>query len=352
MGISLRLRLVRAIDSFRISAPAPPELVDFTVKEALLPGTCSWNVQLLQFLVGEYDLKAIVNIPVLPEAGPDKLVWHFSNHGHYTVKSAYHLASSVTLDDSYKVEGQWGKLWKSDVPPKNLWHVFLFCPFAEDCWRASHLQAFISNIISGSDSFVMALFLIIGSSNEDVKTKVCMLFWQIWKERNAVVWNESNLVPSSSMVAAVVTCADWKLARSVAAHLSARQQPTAPCLGWHAIPADSVRCNVDAAFFEQDQTMEIGIVVRDNTGSFVAGKTMKMPGGRSVEEGELIGIKEALSWLKDLGHMKGIVESDSKRACEVISSGEKNILEIGAIASFCRREIRLFSDISIIHIKR
>lgn len=46
------------------------------------------------------------------------MIWHCSNNGIYSVKSAYKLACSSTIDKTYAVEGNWKMLWKLKVPPR------------------------------------------------------------------------------------------------------------------------------------------------------------------------------------------------------------------------------------------
>ncbi|XP_057792604.1 uncharacterized protein LOC131009319 [Salvia miltiorrhiza] len=284
-----------------------------------------WNVDLLKSIVDEADLKNIMSIPLLPNFGSDKMIWHYSNNDSYPVKSAYKLASSLTLDTTYKVEGQWECLWKVDVPPK----------VKNFLWRAAR------------DNLPSKQRLL--SRGVARKAKVCMLLWQIWRDRNAMVWQNEFPVPTRSILRADVARNDWKAMRKPTTQ---RQRVGASCVGWHSIPEGSFICNVDAAFFEEDQSMGIGVAIRNHEGHFVIGKTIKLNGRRSVVEGELLGIKEALSWIKELGLVTGWVENDSLQACNLITSGDRNLLEIGAIAAACRLELRVLSNFSMRHVRR
>ncbi|XP_057794267.1 uncharacterized protein LOC131010650 [Salvia miltiorrhiza] len=374
-------------DSFRVTAAGPIFLDDLRVHDVMNQTMTGWNVDLLKSIVGEADFKNIMSIPLLPNAGPDRMIWHYSNNGIYSVKSAYKLASSLTLDTTYKVEGQWDCLWKIDVPPKvkhflwraardnlpskhrllsrgvavggecpicksgfeNLWHSFFHCSFAEDCWRQGGLQSYISGIIDSCDSFEQAFSLLLRDSDNERKAKVCMLFWQIWRDRNAMVWQDVLPVSSRSILRAAVARSDWKSMRQPATQ---RQQVVTSCAGWHPIPEGSFKCNVDAAFFEEDQSMGIGVAIRNHEGHFVIGKSKKLPGRRSIVEGELLGIKEALSWIKEQGFVEGWIENDSIQACNLITSGDRNMLELGSIADACRLELRMLPNFRIRHVRR
>ncbi|XP_057809148.1 uncharacterized protein LOC131023623 [Salvia miltiorrhiza] len=373
IGQGTRIRLfhdpwLRSKVSFRPSMEVcPPEFADIRVNEVLLPGTNQWNVEILQELVNANDFHDIISTPIFPNMGDDKLIWHSTKNGRYSVKSAYQLASSLTLDGMHNVDGQWGNLWKLDVPPKvkhflwravrnnlpskekllsrgvaaggdcpicasgyeNMWHLFLFCQFATNCWQISGLRAIMDPIIEGSESFEEVVFKIVSHSEGEFKVKAVMLMWQIWRDRNGVVWKNDNPIPTRSILGAAQAWSDWKLAR-------------APVISRNS-------SSVSAAI---DRLLGIGIVIRNHLGEFVLGKTIILPGCRSVEEGELVGIKEALSWIKGLGYEKGVIESDCKRACDVINSIERNISEVGVIASLCRSELVLMPGFHVVHVKR
>lgn len=63
-------------------------------------------------------------------------------------------------------------------------------------------------------------------------------------------------------------------------------------MGW-------VKANVDAAVF-QDGTIGVGCVVRDTQGQFVSARCKRMAGAWQARESEAIGMKEAMSWLKEM----------------------------------------------------
>ncbi|XP_057796787.1 uncharacterized protein LOC131012797 [Salvia miltiorrhiza] len=375
---------------FHVSSHCPPNLSGLTVHDIFIPGARSWNVDFMETILNEEDVQEISRTPIVPTSNPDKLIWHYSPTGRYTVKSAYRLASSLTLDPTYSIEGHWSLLWKIKVPQKvqnilwraardnlpskakllsrglqvggecgickagyeNLWHTFFSCPFAEDCWRISNMELYIDNVRSRCESFLQALFMIVDDKDDTRKIKICMLLWQIWKARNSAVWNNENPSPASSVLMAACTYEDW-----TAAHSRARPGPVAAssgatCVGWHGLPSGWFCCNVDAAFFRESNTCGLGMAIRDHNGNFIAGKSIKIVGSWSVEEGEMMGIKEALSWLKEKELTHGRVETDSKRACDAINSRAKNFSEMGALASHCRNELSLAPDVRIHHVKR
>ncbi|XP_057808983.1 uncharacterized protein LOC131023459 [Salvia miltiorrhiza] len=148
------------------------------------------------------------------------------------------------------------------------------------------------------------------TGDRGLAAKIGMLLWHIWKDMNKAVWEDVIPSPSCTVVLANLCREEWVLAQDTSS--APAVETTSPvssesCMGWHGIQAGWVRCGVDAAFFEHDNTMGIGMVVRNNVGEFLAGKAMKFPRRRDVVEGELMGVKEGLSWLKSLGYLHGYV---------------------------------------------
>ncbi|XP_057793280.1 uncharacterized protein LOC131009894 [Salvia miltiorrhiza] len=340
------------------SIPPPLGLEDLRVAELIDASSNEWNVELMEQLLPAEDVAAIRSIPLCPNAGTDLPIWHYSASGCYTVKSAYNIASELVLTPSYKEEGPWPNIWKLVVPLKvksflwraakdnlptkakllsrsiqvggecgickegfeNSWHIFIACSFAEQCWEAAGYSLLLTTIRAHCDSFKEAITTIMTMADRG------------WRRREEWLSARNNpLSPAMESVNAVQRM---------------------PCVGWHDISVGWVRCGVDAAFFAGDNSMGIGIVVRNHVGDFLAGKSMKFPGRRDVVEGELMGVKEALSWLKNLGYLVGFVDCDSKIACDAILKKTELINERGVLADFCCRELSSMPGIRICNVRR
>ncbi|KAL8529516.1 hypothetical protein ACS0TY_006807 [Phlomoides rotata] len=93
-----------------------------------------------------------------------------------------------------------------------------------------------------------------------------------------------------------------------------------PCEKWYTPMFGSVKINVDVAQFEDIEQTGVGAVIRDRAGVFVVGRTMIFPGNLqlAVAEPELIGIHEALSWVKILGYEIITVKSNAQVVIKVI----------------------------------
>lgn len=71
-----------------------------------------------------------------------------------------------------------------------------------------------------------------------------------------------------------------------------------------------------------------------------------------MAEGEIIGIREALSWIKALRYTKCFIESDCQIACNAINSREENFTELGVYVEVCRNEIVAITEVKVKYIRR
>ncbi|XP_057779532.1 uncharacterized protein LOC130998115 [Salvia miltiorrhiza] len=198
---------------------------------------------------------------------------------------------------------------------------------------------------------MQAFFIIFDEVQGEHVALFAMVLWQIWKDRNTVVWKEIFPNPDRSVATAVGCRQEWLLARARGTRQHSALSSSAVCLGWHDLSEGDVLCGVDAAFFEGDNAMGLGLVFGDHSGNFLTGTSLKIPGMRSIEEGEVLGIKEVFSWIQRLGYVSGIVELDSKRACNEITSGGRNISEFGLLAKFCREELSMLPGFCLRHVR-
>ncbi|CAL1377721.1 unnamed protein product [Linum trigynum] len=108
------------------------------VASLINPLTRSWDRDLLQAFFSPDNIKWILSIPIPLTPKPDRLIWHYSETGQYTVKSGYHLLSDERAElfntlPSHLDSRFWKVLWSLPVPAKLrvfLWRVvrgFLPC---------------------------------------------------------------------------------------------------------------------------------------------------------------------------------------------------------------------------------
>ncbi|XVE73368.1 hypothetical protein DITRI_Ditri11bG0112400 [Diplodiscus trichospermus] len=88
--------------------------------------------------------------------------------------------------------------------------------------------------------------------------------------------------------------------------------------------------------FENNSLLGIGMVIRDEDGYFLAGKSLMLASRVSVLEGEAIGLKEALSWMKSLNYQRVIFEMDALNVVKALSTPVQDLSEFGDAILGCR----------------
>lgn len=76
---------------------------------------------------------------------------------------------------------------------------------------------------------------------------------------------------------------------------------------WEAPPAGTLKLNVDASVFSGASSFSLGLVIRDDIGMFIRGRTVCVASATSVFEAETYGVLEALSWIASDFHQPVIV---------------------------------------------
>lgn len=94
----------------------------------------------------------------------------------------------------------------------------------------------------------------------------------------------------------------------------------ARCKGWHNLPSGWFSCGVDATFFHSPKCTGVGIILRNDNGSFVAARILTIPRHLRVGEGEAMGLHEALSWIKDRDMARVVFHSDNKLVVDAINT--------------------------------
>lgn len=120
----------------------PVSLLDEDCKHQLVAALIieesnSWNVNLVKSLFLYHEASTILHLPLSRQGAEDKLVWHWSKNGDFTVKSAYHQAVDLleTKTESHSTKGEilshnkvpWEKICKLDMPNKVKFFLWKAC---------------------------------------------------------------------------------------------------------------------------------------------------------------------------------------------------------------------------------
>ncbi|XP_075499452.1 uncharacterized protein LOC142537854 [Primulina tabacum] len=143
---------------------------------------------------------------------------------------------------------------------------------------------------------------------------------------------------------------DWLRAKQKSQEIADVHSMDSGCPDWHKSPRLSIKYNVDAAFFQSKD--RLGCILRDENCMFLTFRTCVIVGVFNVNEGEAMGLLEALSWVRRLGLKKVYFEMDAKVVVEAIKSSGIDIFEFGSIVQSCKDIIRCKHEFSISFIRR
>lgn len=121
---------------------------------------------------------------------------------------------------------------------------------------------------------------------------------------------------------------------------------------WQPPAHGQLKLNVDASLYSSNNFYSIGMVLRDESGDFIGGKTMKLPGKVSVLDAEAKGVQEAIKWLEELPLLNVVVECDSEMVVKAVNNGILYHMEVGHILEWCRLKFKYREDISLSHVKK
>ncbi|KAL8457781.1 hypothetical protein ACS0TY_034779 [Phlomoides rotata] len=93
------------------------------------------------------------------------------------------------------------------------------------------------------------------------------------------------------------------------------------CGNWHLPAQGRVKLSIHVAQFVGAMTTGLGMVIRDDLGSFMVARTVCFPGNLRADEAKVIGLYEALSWNKNLTMDNIEVEMDVKVVVDAFNSG-------------------------------
>ncbi|CAH9104127.1 unnamed protein product, partial [Cuscuta europaea] len=195
--------------------------------------------------------------------------------------------------------------------------------------------------------FVEQINLEFRNRRKETLEKLVWGCWALWCERNQRVWQGKSSSMQQIIHRAQSMVDGWSQAQ--AARRVKVQRELSAASSWCRPAAGKMKLNVDAAV--RTNGCGLGWCVRDDRGRFVAGAALPWPGSLSPLSAELVGVREALSWVKDNGWLEIEVESDASRAISEILHGSSCSL-VGFLGEDIRDSANYFSSISFCHIKR
>uniref|UniRef100_A0A803PDA2 RNase H type-1 domain-containing protein n=1 Tax=Cannabis sativa TaxID=3483 RepID=A0A803PDA2_CANSA len=275
-----------------------------------------WDAEIVYDLFNHQDATLIL-------ADVDFWSWSGDRSGTFSVKSAYTLLQNgkskrAGADNS----GFWHKLWHLKIPPK----VKNFL-----CWLEEVFHKFDENQVGHA----------------------AMLCWALWKARNATFWNKKLSSHTEILASASTTLDHWRKAQGNTCLFSLffeRKGDGAEL--WTKPDSNNINVNVDAALFAQENSYGFEIVARDSHGKLIEAKSCYQGGEYPAKTIEAIGIKEALSWVKNKQWQNVQIETDSMLTIQSIRSNQKMNSTFRLVIQDCQLLLSSLQNVNFYFIRR
>ncbi|KAH9750457.1 reverse transcriptase domain-containing protein [Citrus sinensis] len=352
------------------------------VSSLMVPSTRTWDSDILNDIFNERDKNLIWQIPLSNRSNADSWYWMHEAKGVYTVRSSYKMLAPCLDIPSSSI---WNQLWRLEVPSKvkhfmwraltdvlpttenllkkyvevppacitchasseSICHILLQCPFARTCWMTSSIGFFGD----GSNLLLWLEALFNRYSLEQTQLAV-MICWSLWQNRNAMVWRGKTSGVQQLLNSAGHFLFQWQ---SVRKHQFLFSQPSPIGHGaicWEPPLAGRLKCNVDAAMFASRGYIGLGNVIRDSNGAFVAARCCSIPGRFSARDAEALGVREALSWIKQLQLSNVTIEMDSLNVYNALVTNLSGPSSFSLIIEDCRALSNSIRDVSFSFVRR
>lgn len=100
------------------------------------------------------------------------------------------------------------------------------------------------------------------------------------------------------------------------------------------------------------ESFSIGMVMRNHLENFIEGRTVTLYQAADALEAEVLEIREALSWVKNMDDRKVTVGSDSLVAVNAINGRNHFLLEVGHIIDHCRMVLQSLLGVSVKYVRK
>lgn len=309
--------------SFKPVTPLDLEWKQKPVEALIDEHTKTWNEDLVNTLFMSNEANVITGLPLSCFGAADKLVWHWSKNGLFSIKSACYQALEVLRDQKriprhtrHTREGStqskipWSKIWKIDIPNKVkvfLWkvcnnilptnallhqrhcndspscsiygnanedvrHVLLNCRVAKKVWKFWS-RAHETEWIYQTRSFTDTLQEIIETKDNEDFACIAVLMWQIWFNHNRFILEGQKMDVATSYQHAIDLRNEYLIANKQ--QPSPLQQLQAPQV-WSPPNSNEFKLNVDGATFESMGNIGIGAVIRNSRGDIMLAMSKKI----------------------------------------------------------------------------
>ncbi|KAM6563472.1 hypothetical protein CsatB_023470 [Cannabis sativa] len=183
--------------------------------------------------------------------------------------------------------------------------------------------------------------------------ELLMVIWAIWHARNELVWREKSLSAAEVILLARVVLNQWRNAQQ--RRMGSLFVPSGSNIDlehWVKPVMRKIKVNVDGAIFANDGKFGAAGVARDHDGRFIEAFTILLEGCVDPVIAEVVGVKEALSWIKRHKWGRVDVETDSLVVVQAVRGSVFIPSPFGQHVSACRTLLASLPLVTINFVKR
>ncbi|CAL1387380.1 unnamed protein product [Linum trigynum] len=358
------------LEPLRYNPQVLPDGGDPVVAEVIFQGEGRWNEAKLGQWFDPHTCRAIKAIPLPRHNVEDKLIWHYSRDGIFSVKSAYHLATTLERREgqwkagaSWMDKPSWIRVWGADIPPKlkvfvwqilnrilpttealiekripvhprcpvcwaapeTMEHLFLDCPVARALWEFAGLDYLGEGLPRHTfPLFLKRLLALI--PRPDLVMAVIAILWRIWRSRNWVVFEGKQYTIPVLMRQYNQQYEEW-------VRVPGGQIPPAVCPRvQQPVPVDPCVpvCMWDGATRSGSHAAG-GMVILTPAREILWIKGVQFPGVDDPAVAELLVLREAMVWCCEHGLEAVRFEGDAKVIIDKIRMRDSRDGQMGAV---------------------
>uniref|UniRef100_A0A803QQT2 Reverse transcriptase zinc-binding domain-containing protein n=1 Tax=Cannabis sativa TaxID=3483 RepID=A0A803QQT2_CANSA len=342
-----------------------------------------WDEGFIRSIFNPTDVDLILGIPCSDWDFEDKILWHYSKYGEYSVKSGYRMAASFTTEqhqsNEHSIVQWWKKLWRLKIPPKvkhfvwkvahnwlpanvnlakrgiassvvcsrcsshvdeSVAHALWECKASKGYWRVSGLYDDLKQML-GEDNLTM-LMRIAAEWDKEKLEFFLLVSWNIWNVRNTVVHGGYHPKPEEMIEWCGNFLADFRGDTG-----RERSQRSSEDSRWVPPARDQVTINVDAGVKQGGLISGLGYVVRDAAGVVLSAAATVLQQELPPLQLELMAIKKGIQVGIQQRLQRFSVETDCLQAVHLIQNKENGCRDIDGLLNHIRALISYDSFVGI-----
>lgn len=342
--------------NFCLITPPPSPFFPHQVADLIDPITRQWNVELIQSSFWEVDRGRILAIPIGSIETEDKVVWHYSKDGRFTVRSCYHLISQLLNGTSGGMMSgaeyiRWKEVWKLPIPPKirmfvwractgilphkaelfrhhlvhspicdrsgveeeTIIHAIMRCRGLPEIWSE---EPFFLPQMENRDSMWILIQALKKSLSSDLFLISLVVCWKLWEGRNLDVHGEERSFPADVVSWSKAFLEAYRAAQGPQQELFSPVRPET----WSPPKEDFIKINVDVALPEGVDFYRISFIARNSTGECLWWQRRICSGRPSPADSEAMAVFEGVQAALVRRWPRVIVETDCYQVYQYLAS--------------------------------